>query len=85
MEGILTLLEKCSIGNSGISNNSEEVSICIASISWEDPFVKIRNKALISSSLIISAILILDSYVARKLRNTIKSNPEEINDVIENE
>jgi hypothetical protein len=52
----------------------EEVSIYVASISWEDLFVKIRNKAIISSSLILFAILILDSYVARSLCNTIPRN-----------
>ncbi len=52
----------------------EEVSIYVASISWEDLFVKIRNKAIISSSSILFAILILDNYVVRSLCNTIPRN-----------
>lgn len=52
----------------------EEVSIYVANIRWEDLFVKIRNKAIISSSFILFAILILDSYVARSLCNTIPRN-----------
>lgn len=49
---------------SKISNNLEEISIYVANTRWEDLFVKIRDKAIIPSSFMLFAILILDSYVA---------------------